>query len=293
MNTPYKYIDEPTDTPAKDADDKVINSDIFADRVPVDKDLVHETAMGGTVAAIEPANEPVSSEIPMFETPDQLIPMGGTVAAVSPTKNDLRTEAVPQVETPVQQTPTSWTAAALRPLNTEIHNEAIPLYGGTAVPPTPVVGTSAAVYPMNSEMVADSIPMYETPVKEISLIETAAVVAPVSDTVAYKSPVSDTIPYTAPMSAIAPTSTPLLNNVESEHFRIHWNEIQGKFVDEPRSAVQQADALVSEVIEKITQMFTSEHSSLESQWNQGMDVSTEDLRKALQHYRSFFNRLVV
>jgi hypothetical protein len=32
---------------------------------------------------------------------------------------------------------------------------------------------------------------------------------------------------------------------------------------------------------------------LESQWNQGSDVSTEDLRKALQHYRSFFNRLVV
>jgi hypothetical protein len=50
---------------------------------------------------------------------------------------------------------------------------------------------------------------------------------------------------------------------------------------------------VSEVVEKITQMFTNEHSSLESQWKQGNDVSTEDLRKALQHYRSFFNRLVV
>lgn len=47
------------------------------------------------------------------------------------------------------------------------------------------------------------------------------------------------------------------------------------------------------VIEKITQMFANEHSSLEGQWNQGNDVSTEDLRKALQRYRSFFNRLVV
>jgi len=28
-------------------------------------------------------------------------------------------------------------------------------------------------------------------------------------------------------------------------------------------------------------------------WNQGDDVSTEDLRMALQRYRSFFNRLVV
>jgi hypothetical protein len=47
------------------------------------------------------------------------------------------------------------------------------------------------------------------------------------------------------------------------------------------------------VIEKITQMFANEHNSLDGQWNQGVDVSTEDLRKALQHYRSFFNRLVV
>jgi hypothetical protein len=74
--------------------------------------------------------------------------------------------------------------------------------------------------------------------------------------------------------------------------RTRWNEIQGRFVDEPRAAVQLADGLVSEVVEKITQMFTTEHSSLESQWKQGNDVSTEDLRKALQHYRSFFNRLV-
>ncbi len=88
-------------------------------------------------------------------------------------------------------------------------------------------------------------------------------------------------------------SVDLLTREESEHFRARWNEIQGKFVDEPRSAVQQADALVSEVTEKITRMFTSEHRLLEGQWHQGKDVSTEDLRKTLQHYRSFFNRLVV
>jgi len=64
-------------------------------------------------------------------------------------------------------------------------------------------------------------------------------------------------------------------------------------VDEPRSAVQQADALVSDVIDKITEMFSNEHGSLEEQWKEGKDVSTEDLRQALQHYRSFFNRLVV
>ena len=50
---------------------------------------------------------------------------------------------------------------------------------------------------------------------------------------------------------------------------------------------------MSEVIEQISQVFAREHSSLESQWKQGDDVSTEDLRKALQQYRSFFHRLVM
>lgn len=103
----------------------------------------------------------------------------------------------------------------------------------------------------------------------------------------------ETITDEATTGTNAGSSTALLDREESEHLRTRWNEIQGKFVDEPRSAVQQADTLVSEVIEKITQMFANEHSSLEGQWNQGNDVSTEDLRKALQRYRSFFNRLVV
>jgi hypothetical protein len=107
-------------------------------------------------------------------------------------------------------------------------------------------------------------------------------------------PIDDTTTHKAPIGANAgPSTAPLVDREESEHLRTRWNEIQGKFVDEPRSAVQQADTLVSEVIEKITQMFANEHSSLEGQWKQGNDVSTEDLRKALQCYRSFFNRLVV
>jgi hypothetical protein len=57
--------------------------------------------------------------------------------------------------------------------------------------------------------------------------------------------------------------------------------------------VQQADKLVEDVMEQISTMFTKEHDTLVSQWKQGNDVSTEDLRKALQRYRSFFNRLVV
>ena len=114
-----------------------------------------------------------------------------------------------------------------------------------------------------------------------------------SDPVIYDVPKVEATPQLTPIHTNTEVVAALLNHEESERFRTLWNEIQGKFVDEPRSAVQQADALVSNVIEKITKIFANEHSSLEEQWKEGKDVSTEDLRQALQHYRSFFNRLVV
>jgi len=79
---------------------------------------------------------------------------------------------------------------------------------------------------------------------------------------------------------------------ESEKFKNLWMEIQGNFVDEPRIAVQKADELISDMIKQITIMFDKELATLETQWNQGDEVSTEDLRLTLQHYRSFFHRLV-
>ena len=103
----------------------------------------------------------------------------------------------------------------------------------------------------------------------------------------------ETLKEQAPPDTSAGSPEALLDPVDRERFRTRWSQIQGTFVDEPRSAVQQADALVAEVIEQITQLFANESSALQDQWNQGDDASTEDLRQALQHYRSFFNRLMV
>jgi hypothetical protein len=75
-------------------------------------------------------------------------------------------------------------------------------------------------------------------------------------------------------------------------YRTRWEAIQTGFVDQPRTAVEQADALVSQVVTRLTDVFSREHSSLEGQWTRGDDVSTEDLRIALTRYRSFFNRLL-
>lgn len=79
---------------------------------------------------------------------------------------------------------------------------------------------------------------------------------------------------------------------DMDKFRARWREIQGDFVDEPRKAVEQANGLVEQVIQRLTDVFASERGRLEKEWGQGKDVSTEDLRQALRRYRSFFDRLL-
>jgi hypothetical protein len=87
-------------------------------------------------------------------------------------------------------------------------------------------------------------------------------------------------------------SVALLGSREARDLRTRWSEVQIGFVDEPRQAVEQADALVAEVMQRLAEVFSSERAELERQWSQGDDVSTEDLRVALQRYRSFFDRLL-
>jgi hypothetical protein len=87
-------------------------------------------------------------------------------------------------------------------------------------------------------------------------------------------------------------STALFEPAVLNEFNSRWTDVQTGFVDEPRRAVQQADALVSDVIKRMADTFSSERAQLEHQWDRGDDVSTEELRQALQRYRAFFSRLL-
>ena len=88
------------------------------------------------------------------------------------------------------------------------------------------------------------------------------------------------------------TRAPLLASKEAEDFQSRWDESQKTFVDEPRKSVQQADQLVAELMQLLATGFANERQNLESQWGRGEEVSTEDLRLALQRYRPFFQRLL-
>jgi hypothetical protein len=99
----------------------------------------------------------------------------------------------------------------------------------------------------------------------------------------------------APDAGTADTATKaghLLAADDAEAFRARWTDVQHGFVDAPRQAVEQADGLVAELMQHLAKTFADERGRLEGQWDQGDDVSTEDLRTAFQRYRLFFERLL-
>jgi hypothetical protein len=102
-----------------------------------------------------------------------------------------------------------------------------------------------------------------------------------------------------------------LNPMESEHFSEQWKSVQSHFVDSPKGAVTEADDLVSSLMEtrgypisdfdqraddisvdhpQVVENYRSAH---EIAMRVGKDeATTEDLRKAMIHYRSLIEELV-
>ena len=91
----------------------------------------------------------------------------------------------------------------------------------------------------------------------------------------------------------ASMNEPLVSASDGERFKDRWEQIQVRFVDEPQASVRDADALVQELMQRFADSFAQERARLEEQWERGEQASTEDLRTALQQYRSFFRRLLV
>lgn len=96
----------------------------------------------------------------------------------------------------------------------------------------------------------------------------------------------------APQAADADERTALFSPDETTSLRGQWDSIQVGFVDEPRQAVEKADALVAGAMKRLAEVFAAERERLEKQWDRGDSVSTEELRLALRRYRAFFGRLL-
>jgi hypothetical protein len=96
-------------------------------------------------------------------------------------------------------------------------------------------------------------------------------------------------PARAGQSTDRPTA--LISPERAREFQRRWTELKGDFVEEPRYAVRQANNLVGEVLDELEELFRVQRGELEH----GLDdesTTTEDLRRALRKYRSFFDRLL-
>ena len=98
------------------------------------------------------------------------------------------------------------------------------------------------------------------------------------------------VPSTARENGSTDAAEALFPNDELHNFRARWDQVQTSFVDEPRRAVEQADGLVANVIQRIAEQFSNERTKLEERWSKGENVNTEELRQALRQYRAFFDR---
>ncbi len=92
--------------------------------------------------------------------------------------------------------------------------------------------------------------------------------------------------------AEAPPVLPLLDHTQANGFLSRWNDVQARFVDDPQGAVRDADSLVTELTQALAASFAAHKEGLEQSWRTGGQPGTEELRLALQQYRSFFQRLL-
>lgn len=88
------------------------------------------------------------------------------------------------------------------------------------------------------------------------------------------------------------SSDALFADDELTDMRGRWAAVQAAFVDDPKECVHKADALVSDLVDRLTSGFAHARSHLEEQWARGEESSTETLRVALMRYREFFERLL-
>ena len=93
-----------------------------------------------------------------------------------------------------------------------------------------------------------------------------------------------------PDSTGAAASHALLPNAEP--FRRRWESAQVGFVDNPVQAVEDAEALVSSVMDELVAGFRAQRERLEAYRSNGNGSSTDELRDAFRRYRDFFERLL-
>lgn len=84
----------------------------------------------------------------------------------------------------------------------------------------------------------------------------------------------------------------LLDQSLADDLAERWQLLQARFVDDPKAAVRTADELVERAMAGIAERLTATRSELETVWAGNGQTDTEQLRRALQEYRSVLGGLL-
>jgi hypothetical protein len=103
----------------------------------------------------------------------------------------------------------------------------------------------------------------------------------------------DEVAQRQPTAEAEQASTRIFSEQDAERFRGQWRELQAAFVDEPRTAVQQADSLVTQLMDTLTSQLTEQKRALNGEWDRDGDVDTEALRLAMRRYRAVFDQMLL
>ena len=102
-----------------------------------------------------------------------------------------------------------------------------------------------------------------------------------------------------------------LSREDADRFSAAWRNVQAKFVDEPRTAVLEADRLIGDVMRsrgypvddpnRRLDDLSVDHAHVLNHYRAGREIvarhesgsaTTEDLRQAMVHFRALFDELV-
>jgi len=93
---------------------------------------------------------------------------------------------------------------------------------------------------------------------------------------------------------------------DAEQYTAQWQEIQFRFVDDPRGSVTEAADVVAQVtakmeaaiqerqraIEERQRAIAEQQRTLRDQWGEGSNADTENLRATLRMYKTFLDQLI-
>ncbi|MCT9088824.1 hypothetical protein N4G70_08080 [Streptomyces sp. ASQP_92] len=146
---------------------------------------------------------------------------------------------------------------------------------------------------------ATESPLSESPLSEGAGPESRASERPVTERSASESSVSGRhlSDHAAPGAGSEPGGPAgddaVLPPQEREKLQLRLQHAVGGFVDEPRSAVEEAAATVDSLTERVLETLEQRRGTLRASWQEASgDAATEDLRMALREYRRLAERLL-